>query len=254
MSECIPVKNIESGYDATTLGALVQSDRVHTSLYTSGDIFALEIEKIFNQTWVWVGHESEVPDAGSFKSSMVGTQPVIVVRDRKGNINVLLNRCRHRAATVCEHRSGKTNSFVCPYHGWGYGLDGALRGVPHPESYGDTLEKEQLGMVRLRSESYAGMIFATFNRQMEPLTDFLGPAMKWMDLFMKQGAGYPLQATTAHRFRFPGNWKIQLEVSDEELARRKAAWVCPEPKVKTGYLARYAKMVTSADKGAILDF
>lgn len=211
MSECIPVKNIESGYDAATLGALVQSDRVHTSLYTSGDIFALEIEKIFNQTWVWVGHESEVPEAGSFKSSMVGTQPVIVVRDRKGNINVLLNRCRHRAATVCEHRSGKTNSFVCPYHGWGYGLDGALRGVPHPESYGDTLEKEQLGMVRLRSESYAGMIFATFNRQMEPLTDFLGPAMKWMDLFMKQGAGYPLQATTAHRFRFPGNWKIQLE-------------------------------------------
>ena len=50
------------------------------------------------------------------------------------------------------------------------------------------------------------------------------------------------------------NCKIQLEVSDEELARRKAAWVCPEPKVKTGYLARYAKMVTSADKGAILDF
>ncbi len=104
-------KNIESGYDAATLGALVQSDRVHTSLYTSGDIFATEIEKIFNQTWVWVGHESEVPDAGSFKSSMVGTQPVIVVRDRKGNINVLLNRCRHRAATVCEHRAAKPTAL-----------------------------------------------------------------------------------------------------------------------------------------------
>ena len=50
------------------------------------------------------------------------------------------------------------------------------------------------------------------------------------------------------------NCKIQLEVSDEELAKRRATWVCPEPKVKTGYLARYAKMVTSADKGAILDF
>jgi phenylpropionate dioxygenase-like ring-hydroxylating dioxygenase large terminal subunit len=180
--ETIPVKNLLPG---DCLGALVQSDRVHTSLYTSSDIFALEIEKIFNRTWVWVAHESEVPDAGSFKSAMVGTQPVIVVRDRKGGINVLLNRCRHRAATVCEHRSGKTNGFTCPYHGWGYGLDGALRGVPHPESYGDTLEKDQLGMVRLRTESYAGMIFASFNPQIEPLTDFLGPTMKWMDLFMK---------------------------------------------------------------------
>lgn len=107
MSECIPVKNIDTSHTAETLAALVQSDRVHTCLYTSEEIFDLEIDNIFNRTWVWVAHESEIPDAGSYKSSMVGTQPVIVVRDRKGNINVLLNRCRHRAATVCEHRSGK---------------------------------------------------------------------------------------------------------------------------------------------------
>lgn len=207
----IPVRNIDSALNAEQLAALVKPDRVHTSLYTSEEIFDLEIDKIFSNTWIWVAHESEIPDAGSFKSSFVGTQPVIVVRDRKGNINVLLNRCRHRAATVCEHQSGKTNNFVCPYHGWGYGLDGALRGVPHPESYADTLDKANLGMIRLRTESYAGMVFATFKEDIEPLADFLGPAKKWMDLFMKQGGGYPIQATTAHRFRFPGNWKIQLE-------------------------------------------
>ncbi|KUQ11653.1 Rieske (2Fe-2S) protein [Klebsiella aerogenes] len=94
MSECIPVKNIDTSHTAETLAALVQSDRVHTCLYTSGEIFDLEIDNIFNRTWVWVAHESEIPDAGSYKSSMVGTQPVIVVRDRKGNINVLLNRYR----------------------------------------------------------------------------------------------------------------------------------------------------------------
>lgn len=209
--EMISVKNIDNELTNDQLAALIKPDRVHTSLYTSSNIFELEIERIFSKTWVWVAHESEIPDPGCFKSSVVGKQPVIVVRDRKRNVNVLLNRCRHRAATVCEHQKGKTNNFVCPYHGWGYGLDGALRGVPNPESYGDILDKENLGMVRLRTESYGGLIFATFNQEIEPLEDFLGPAKKWIDLFMKQGAGYPIEANTAHKFRFPGNWKIQLE-------------------------------------------
>lgn len=209
--EIIPTKKIETTLSADDIAELVKHDRVHTSLYTSAELFELEIERIFNKTWVWVAHESEVPDAGCFKSSMVGTQPVIVVRDRKRNINVLLNRCRHRAATVCEHQKGKTNNFVCPYHGWGYGLDGALRGVPNPESYADILDKPNLGMVRLKTAAYGGHIFATFNENIEPLEQFLGPAKKWIDLFNKQGAGYPIEATTAHRFRFPGNWKIQLE-------------------------------------------
>lgn len=209
--EIIPTTTLDSGLTNNDIAALVEHDRVHTSLYTSPELFDLEIDRIFNKAWVWVAHESEIPDAGSFKSSMVGKQPVIVVRDRKRNINVLLNRCRHRAATVCEHQKGKTNNFVCPYHGWGYGLDGALRGVPHPESYEDTLDKANLGLVKLRTESYGGLVFATFNDDIEPLDTFLGPAKKWIDLFNKQGAGYPVEATTAHKFRFPGNWKIQLE-------------------------------------------
>ncbi|WP_190977300.1 aromatic ring-hydroxylating dioxygenase subunit alpha, partial [Pseudomonas putida] len=106
---------------------------------------------------------------------------------------------------------GKTNSFVCPYHGWGYALDGSLRGVPHPESYGDCLDKAELPLVSLRVERYAGMVFATFKDDIEPLEDFLGAARKWIDLFMKQGAGYGIKVPGEHRFRFPGNWKIQLE-------------------------------------------
>ncbi len=196
---------------ALTLGDRVQADRVHTSLYTDPAIFEAEMDKIFSSTWVWVAHTSEIPDAGSFKNTYIGRQPVIVVRDRKQKAHVLLNRCRHRAATVCEGKKGKTNSFVCPYHGWSYSLDGALRGVPHPESYADQLEKGELGLVSLRVEEYAGMLFATFNKDVEPLVDYLGPAKKWMDLFMKQGGGFPVKVAGEHRFRFPGNWKIQLE-------------------------------------------
>lgn len=191
--------------------ALVQSDRVHTSLYTDAAIFDEEMDKIFYSTWVWVGHTSEIPEPGSFKTTYVGKQPVIVARDRKMKIHVLLNRCRHRGATVCEHKKGKTASFVCPYHGWSYAPDGSLRGVPHPEGYADILEKGDHPLVGLRVEEYAGMIFATFKKDIEPLDTYLGAAKKWMDLFMKQGGGYPVKAGNAHRFRFPGNWKIQLE-------------------------------------------
>ena len=194
-----------------TLADLVQHDRVHTSLYTDPAISEDEMEKVFANTWVWVAHASEIPEAGSYKTGYIGRQPVVTVRDRKQQVHVLLNRCRHRAATVCEGHKGKTNSFVCPYHGWSYSLDGALRGVPSPESYGDLLDKADYPLVKLRVEEYAGMIFATFKDDIEPLVDFLGPAKKWMDLFMKQGAGFPIKVGGEHRFRFPGNWKIQLE-------------------------------------------
>jgi phenylpropionate dioxygenase-like ring-hydroxylating dioxygenase large terminal subunit len=190
---------------------LVQPDRVHTSLYNDPAIFEEEMVKIFRNTWVWVAHASEIPDAGSYKTHWVGKEPVIVVRDRKKKVHVLLNRCRHRAATVCEHKKGKTNSFVCPYHGWSYALDGSLRGVPHPESYADMLDKADYPMVSLRVEEYGGMIFATFKDDIEPLADYLGAAKKWIDLFMKQGGGFPVKVAGEHRFKFPGNWKIQLE-------------------------------------------
>ncbi len=199
------------GRSTVSAADLVKEDRVHKSLYSNESIFEEELDKVFNNTWVWLAHESELPEAGSYKTAMIGRQPVIVSRDRKKNIHVLLNRCRHRGATVCEAKTGKTRAFTCPYHGWGYALDGELRALPKPEEYENILDKSEFGLVSLRHESYQGMIFATFNTDLEPLEDFLGSAKKWIDLFMKQGGGYPVQVLGDHRFRFPGNWKIQLE-------------------------------------------
>ena len=201
----IPVKSITSAAD------MVLEDRVHKSLYSDPEIFEQELDKVFNHTWVWLAHESEVPDAGSYKTAKIGRQPVIVVRDRKGNIHVLQNRCRHRGATVCEKKHGKTKAFTCPYHGWGYGLDGGLRALPKPEEYEKILEKAEFGLNKLRFETDQGMIFATLDDSIESLDSFLGGAKKWIDLFMKQSGGYPVQVLGDHRFRFPGNWKIQLE-------------------------------------------
>ncbi|WP_425101977.1 aromatic ring-hydroxylating oxygenase subunit alpha [Tropicibacter sp. S64] len=189
-----------------------QNAKVATEMYEDPDLFAEEMEKIFKRTWVFVAHESEFPDKGSFKLSNVGLEPVIVVRDRKGVIHVMVNRCRHRAATVCEVKKGKTASFQCPYHGWGYGLDGSLRALPYPEQYGDDFNKEQHGLLKLRTESYQGMVFATFNEDIEPLTEFLGSEVcRYIDLFMKQGGGFPVKVLGEHQFTVPMNWKVQLE-------------------------------------------
>ncbi|WP_138465542.1 Rieske 2Fe-2S domain-containing protein [Poseidonocella sp. HB161398] len=195
------------------LDALYDADgaRVATSMYEDPALFEAEMEKIFHRTWVWVAHESEFPGKGSFKLSHVGQEPVIVVRDRKGAIHCMVNRCRHRAATVCEVKKGKTSSFQCPYHGWGYGLDGSLRALPYPEQYGEDFDKAQHGLLKLRTDSYAGMVFATFNEDLEPLADFLGPVRKWIDLFMKQGGGFPVKVLGEHQFKVPMNWKVQLE-------------------------------------------
>lgn len=197
--------------NAADLGVMVRDDRILTPLYTDDAIFDAEMDRIFRNTWVWVAHASDVPTPNSFKTAYVGREPVIVTCDKDGRFHTLLNRCRHRAASVCEKRKGKTSVFVCPYHGWSYNIDGGLRKVPHKTGYGEGLDTDKLGLVSLRTEEYAGMIFATFRQDIEPLFDHLGAARKWIDLFMKQGAGFGVKTLGEHRFRFPGNWKIQLE-------------------------------------------
>lgn len=190
---------------------LAESDRVAGQLYTDPAIFQEEMEKIFYRTWVWVAHESEIPEAGSFKTTQVGQQPVIVTRDRRGNVNTLLNRCRHRGATVCDQSKGKANGFTCPYHNWSYALDGKLRGIPYPEGYEGVVEKGDFPLQKLRTESFMGMVWATFNEDAEPLEEFLGDVKIWIERFFKQTNGFPPKVTGIHKFRFKGNWKIQLE-------------------------------------------
>ncbi|UQS24677.1 aromatic ring-hydroxylating dioxygenase subunit alpha [Amycolatopsis thermalba] len=190
---------------------LVRPDRVAGRLYTDPEIFEQEMTKIFERTWVWVAHDSELPRPGTFKSTYVGRQPVIVSRDRKGTLHTLLNRCRHRGASLCEKPRGQANGFTCPYHAWSYGLDGTLRGIPYPDGYEGVVDKKDLSLRKLRTESYGGMVFATFDHDIEPLEDFLGDAKLWLDRFMKQGGGYPVKVLGRHQFRFRGNWKIQLE-------------------------------------------
>ena len=197
--------------DTSALYKRAEADRVSPSLYNDPAIFEAELERIFYKTWIWVAHESELPKPGDFRTTTIGRQPVIVVRDKTGEINVLENRCRHRGATVCEQNKGNARGFTCPYHSWTYGLDGALRALPYGDGYEGIVDKTELPLKSLRVGIYHGLIFASFDQSIEPLEDFLGGAKPWIDLFMKQGAGFPVKANGEHKFKFKGNWKIQLE-------------------------------------------
>lgn len=202
---------LDTAPDAEAIGDLVEDDRFRASLYTDPRLFEREMERIYHRTWVWVGHESEIAAPGDFKSATVGLTPVIVTRARDGAVHVLLNRCRHRGATVCDRSRGNTKTFICPYHAWSYGLDGRLIGIPYAEGYDGLLNREELPLVALKVGIYNGLIFASMNPEVEPLEGFLGAAIPWIDLFMTQGGGFPIKVAGAHKFCFNGNWKIQLE-------------------------------------------
>ena len=137
--------------------ALVREDRVHREVYRNPEIFAQEMERIFKGTWVFLCHESQVAHPGDYITLRVGREPVIVVRDEESRLRVLVNRCRHRAAAVCEWEMGNAKTFRCQYHGWTYGNDGKLIAVPMSERFDEGVT-EGLDLLAL-GQSYRGLIF-----------------------------------------------------------------------------------------------
>jgi nitrite reductase/ring-hydroxylating ferredoxin subunit len=117
--------------------ALVQEEakdfRVHACLYTDPLLYEQEMRQIFEQSWVYIGHASEVAHAGDYRTGRIGTQPIILTRSQDGGINVLLNVCRHRANAICREERGNSLNFQCPYHAWVYTNTGTLLGIPGRE-------------------------------------------------------------------------------------------------------------------------
>jgi len=195
--------------------ALVKEDRVHLSLYTDPAIFADEMNKIFHRGWVYVGHQGEVPNQGDFRLKRIGLQPVIMVRDQHGYVQLLLNRCRHRSATVCQEGQGNTRSFRCMYHGWTYHLDGELSGVPGEEAYGSDFNRKELSLVKVpRVANYRGFIFGSLSPAGITLEEHLGRAAAELDLFVGLSNAEDVEVTSGiHKYAYQGNWKLAAENS-----------------------------------------
>jgi phenylpropionate dioxygenase-like ring-hydroxylating dioxygenase large terminal subunit len=192
--------------------ALVQDDRIHGSLYTDPRIFADEMERIFRRGWVFVGHDSEIPNPGDFVTRTLGGEPVIMVRDGNGSVLVLVNRCRHRGTLVCAAERGSARTFTCPYHGWSYDLGGALIGVPYPGGYG-AFDKSVNGLLRLpRVADYRGFVFASFTAAGPPLAEHLGRATALIDRSCDLSPPGRIELSAGWvKHRCAANWKMLPE-------------------------------------------
>jgi phenylpropionate dioxygenase-like ring-hydroxylating dioxygenase large terminal subunit len=198
--------------DVTPADLITEDWRLHGSIYTSPEVFAREQRALFHGPWLYVAHESEIAHPGDYKTTFAGTQPVIVTRGADdGEIRVLLNRCRHRGASVCQDERGNANYFRCPYHGWTYRNSGELRGITYDAAYGD-IDRSTLGLIRLpRVDSYAGFVFASFAQDGPSLVEYLGNAAPYLDIVSRQGPQGIRLSAGSQRLSYRGNWKLQIE-------------------------------------------
>jgi benzoate/toluate 1,2-dioxygenase alpha subunit len=199
----------------SAIKSMVHHDHVHRSLYTDPAIFDMEMDRIFGRGWVFVGHESQVPNPGDFLTTRIGKQPVVLSRHTDGKVYVLYNSCGHRGAVVCNDACGNAKLFRCCYHGWTFKTNGELNAVTMPKRYAEEfdLTDPSLGMGQLpRVESYRGFVFASLAEEGPSLADHLGYAAYSIDeLTDRSPEGELLLTAGVHKYMFRGNWKLQLE-------------------------------------------
>ena len=103
----------------------VESGLIGREVYVNEVIYQQELEQIFARAWLFIGHESQVPNPGDFVVSRMGEEEVILVRDRQDTqLHIFLDSCRHKGMMVCRYDDGNTLVFTCPLHGWSYDTDG----------------------------------------------------------------------------------------------------------------------------------
>jgi len=176
-------------------------------------LFRAEMDRIFTRSWVFLGHDTEIPNPGDFMQRKIGLDRVIVSRSPNGQVNVLLNHCRHRGTEVCHEDSGNATRFRCPYHGWIYKIDGEFVGAPDMQAaYGGRLDSKQWGLLRApHVDSIHGFIFACLSEEAPSLREYLGDAVWMFDaIFGLHPDGMKVLAPP-ERFVVRADWKSGAE-------------------------------------------
>ncbi len=182
---------------------------VSREIFVSEDVFRLELDRIFHRLWVFLAHDSEIPNEGDYVVRTMGRVPVLVVRGNGGRVHVLLNSCRHRGTKLCRGEAGNARHFVCPYHGWTYAIDGRLITTSYDEHLPAGMDKAEWGLAPApKMEIYKGLVFAAWDPGVPALGDYLGDIAWYLDaLFWRSPQGMEVLAPP-HRWRARANWKI----------------------------------------------
>ncbi|MFZ9257299.1 MAG: Rieske 2Fe-2S domain-containing protein, partial [Burkholderiaceae bacterium] len=196
------------------------SSRIPFQAYTDEAIYKKELERFFYKAhWSYIGLEAEVPNPGDFKRTVVGERSVVMTRDMDGQIHVVENVCAHRGMQFCRERHGNKKELVCPYHQWNYSLSGDLQGVPFRRGVKQDgkvnggmpkeFKTEDHGLTKLKVATRGGVVFASFDHDVESFEAYLGPTI--LAYFDRLFNGRKLTILGYNRQRIPGNWKLMQE-------------------------------------------
>lgn len=190
----------------------MQEGRMAGKIFWDSGIYEQELEKIFARCWLFVAHESQIPSPGDYVATTMGEDEVLVVRQKDQSIKVLINACPHRGNKVCFAEAGNARGFICNYHGWAFGPDGALRGMHESGVYEQSgFDKSRQGLREARVSSYKGLVFATFAADAPSLEEYLGPMAWYLDVILDNDEGGTEFVGGCIRSTYECNWKIAAE-------------------------------------------
>ena len=196
---------------------LVKTDRVHRDLYISDEIFALEQEHFFANTWNYLGHDSQIPSSGDYITGELAGQPLLLVRQNDGSIRILKNRCAHKGARLVSAPAGSAGKFFrCPYHAWVYRIDGSLHSVPLKKGYEgtnlfDCAAGAGIDMVR-HVHLHRGFIFAKLNDGGPDFETYFAASLSSIDNMADRSPQGQLEMVGPPlRFMHQCNWKMFVE-------------------------------------------
>ena len=202
---------------ADEIRALVRDREVHRDLYVDREIFDLEMKHLFANTWVYVGHASQVPNTGDYFTTTIGVEPVVMVRHSDGTVKVLHNRCPHKGTKVANELCGNTGKFFrCPYHAWSFKTDGSLLAIPLKKGYENTgLEEMEAsrGMAPVRHvRNYRDFVFAKLSDEGLSFEEYFGESLSSLDNMVDRSPEGRLEvAGGVFRYMHRCNWKMLVE-------------------------------------------
>ena len=188
--------------------------RIGREIFTEPELFDLEMELIFEKTWIYACHGSEIAKPNDFITAQIGRYPMIITRDKEGNLHALSNTCSHRGTTLTRVYKGNQANFVCPFHAWCYKNDGKLLKVKAPSEYSEhTFDKTKYGLKKGLVQSYRGFVFVNLDVNTDiSLDDFLGDTRKFLDMMLAQSPTAELEVIEGRsKYEFDANWKLQNE-------------------------------------------
>lgn len=189
--------------------------RLHRSAFTDEELFELEMKYIFEGNWIYLAHESQIPNVNDYYTTHMGRQPIVIARNRNNELNAFINSCTHRGATLCRFKKGNKGTYTCPFHGWTFNNSGKLLKVKDPENAGYPESFNKDGSHDLKKiakfENYKGFLFGSLNADVAPLEEFLGEARKIIDMIVNQSENGLEVLKGSSTYTFDGNWKIQAE-------------------------------------------